>query len=133
MVRRHSRADRRQRKEPVPNERRKNWHAPLKIHVERNERSMRVVIENEVVAENCFDLKRIIEQKVRPYQLDRLVVDLESVPYIDSVGLGLLVDLKGSLALMGIQFFVANPHDQVKWLIETMSLTKVLPIFKDTP
>ena len=65
---------------------------------------------------------------IHPQSVNKVVVDLKGVPFIDSTALGVLVDLKKELDTLGIDFVVANPSKQVRWLIDLMLLDKVLRI-----
>ncbi|MCD6384823.1 STAS domain-containing protein [Candidatus Sumerlaeota bacterium] len=127
-MRRQSRSDRRRVSKQVPTERRRSSRTSVKITTEKKGGNLTIFLENEFVAETCFEAKESIERLIHPQSVNKVVVDLKGVPFIDSTALGVLVDLKKELDTLGIDFVVANPSKQVRWLIDLMLLDKVLRI-----
>lgn len=126
--RRRSRAERRRKKEERADERRKMHLPPVKIENEQRGRLIRFYLKNPMVAENCYEVKDYIWRSINPPLVDRVIVDLSGVPFMDSTALGLIVDIKKQLGQVGVEFLIANPTKQVRLLIETLLLDKILKI-----
>ena len=61
-----------------------------------------------------------------------LVVDLSGVPFIDSTGIGVLLEYCRDAAAFGGKFCVAAPTDHVRHVFEIVRLHDALPIFDST-
>jgi len=73
-------------------------------------------------------LKEVI-QKHKENKTPRVLIDMKSVSFIDSVGLGILAlavkmfkEIKGNLILV-------NPQDMVKGVLQNANLATLLPMF----
>lgn len=126
--RRQSRAERRQRNRQVPVERRNITPPELVISSLESNRTLMVHLENRFIADNSFELKEYLNNVLNPHSIDRVVLNIEKVPYMDSTALGLLVDIKRNLNDLGVEFCLKNPSNQVSWLLEILMLDRVLPV-----
>ena len=127
-IRRFSRAERRKNSDIVELERRKNDTNPLEITALNSSRDLIINLRNPVVAENSFMIREFVERVLDPHMVERVIVDLKDVPFIDSSGLGVLVDVKKKVNRDGVDFFLTNPREHVLWLIDTLLLDRILPI-----
>ena len=78
-------------------------------------------------AKNAF--KEIIDQ-YKEAHAKRVILDMKSVSFIDSAGIGVLAlavkvfqEFKGSL-------IVVNPQDAVKNILQNVDFTKLMPMFQ---
>src|SRR5580700_7281532 len=63
--------------------------------------------------------------------IDKAVIDLSRVPYIDSTGLAFVVDLHKSLANRGGQLFLAKANPRVREVLEMTRIGEIVPLFED--
>ena len=63
--------------------------------------------------------------------IDKTILDLGAVPYIDSTGLAFVVELHKSLAVRGGQLFLANANERVREILEITRISEVVPLFQD--
>lgn len=77
---------------------------------------------------NMFELQRVLQQKNVPY----LIFDLATVPYMDSAGLGLLVNSYVSAQKNGRKIAVAGATPRILTLFEITRVDKILPLFPTT-
>jgi anti-sigma B factor antagonist len=61
----------------------------------------------------------------------RIVVNLEKVEYIDSTGLGVLMDLLRRVRALGGSLSVVIRAGRTKRLLESLGVMKVLPVFDE--
>ena len=59
-----------------------------------------------------------------------LILDLDQVRYINSMGMTYLVQLSDRLEALGGELHLANPQPKVKLLLEMMGLTAVFKVHK---
>ena len=71
-------------------------------------------------------LRAIIDEKP-----ERLVVDLSSVPYVDSSGLAVLIGAMQSLEHEGGVFLLAGAQETVMTILESARLDKYFRLFPD--
>lgn len=74
---------------------------------------------------NMFKLQRELQQVTPPY----LIFDLAKVPYMDSAGLGLLVNSFVSAQKNGRKIAVAGAAPRIMTLFEMTKVDNVLPLF----
>jgi len=60
-----------------------------------------------------------------------IIVNLENVPYIDSTGIGVLMDALRPTRLFGGSILVVTRTERMKRLFAFLGLSTVLPIFDD--
>jgi anti-anti-sigma factor len=77
---------------------------------------------------NMFQLQRELQQMHVPY----LILDLTEVPYMDSAGLGLLVNTFVSAQKNGRKMAVAGATPRIMTLFEMTKLDNILPQYPTT-
>jgi anti-sigma B factor antagonist len=84
-----------------------------------------------VVLEGRLDLLAAPQLKNQIQRLvsegwNKLVVDLGSVPFIDSSGLGALIGGLKAARVAGGDFRIARPAEQIRYILQVSSLDRVL-------
>jgi len=72
-----------------------------------------------------FDFQAAVRAETSP----TVIVDLSQVPYIDSAGLGSVVNAHVSCVSSGRQFAIVGMSDRVRTLFKITRVEQVLPIF----
>jgi anti-anti-sigma factor len=127
--RRHrSRADRRRRDDGVPEgrDRRASVVPPVVVNFHNVLDGPIVELINPLVIGNCFDVRDRLEVYCKRFSAQRIVVDLAGVPYADTAGLGMLVEMKAQFMKRGKQLLVQNPTPRVREIIEYFDLDRSL-------
>ena len=76
---------------------------------------------------NSFKLKELI-LKMLEKKIERFVVDLEGVEYIDSSGIGALIYICSTIKKMKNRLAITNAHGAVKKTIEVTRLIDYFPM-----
>lgn len=76
---------------------------------------------------NSYKLKELVTKMVNK-KIQNFVVNLQSVEYIDSSGIGALIYIYSTVKKLGINFLIANVHGSVKKVIELTKLMSYFPI-----
>ena len=63
--------------------------------------------------------------------INKAVLDLRGVPYIDSTGLAFVVELHKSLVSRGGQLSVARANQRVREVLEMTRIGEIIPMFDD--
>ena len=59
-----------------------------------------------------------------------LILDLEGITFIDSVGLGILTLVAQTFQKVKGRVIVVNPQDQVQTVLKEMNLERLIPMYK---
>jgi anti-anti-sigma factor len=73
-----------------------------------------------------------IQNELRAMNPPLLILDLSEVPYMDSAGLGLLMNVHVSAENGGRKFLLANVNERVGALLSMTKVDSVLAIFPST-
>ncbi|RAK08129.1 SpoIIAA-like anti-anti-sigma regulatory factor [Halanaerobium saccharolyticum] len=100
----------------------------LKLLVENNKAVLK--FEGEVIFDNSNQLKEEAKQMLSKNEgVNKLVIDLANVSYLDSSGVGLILSLfkfmrnkKGTLA-------VAAANEKIKRVFEVTKLQEIIPVY----
>lgn len=82
-------------------------------------------VSGEINISTSPELRKLFERQ----SAKRVVVDLQSVSYVDSSGLATLVEMLKRMKLQGGFFGLTGLSDRVKSLFEITKLDKLFPIF----
>jgi len=82
---------------------------------------------NRVDAANSQDLSREAIEHLPEDQ--HIILDLEQVKFMDSTGLGWLLELARTIQGRGKKLFLCKPTNAVKTLFKLVRLTRVIDIF----
>ncbi|MFW6308849.1 MAG: STAS domain-containing protein [bacterium] len=92
-----------------------------------------IVPEREIVFENVDLLKQEVKDKIRKEgNIDRLIVDLKLVTYLDSAGIGFLLSLFKYISERQGKLVLSNINGKVKRIIELTKLDDVIEVYEDT-
>jgi len=87
-------------------------------------------ISGEIIGDARFDLNNIIQEQI---ELGRtgLIINLEEVPMMDSVGLGMLVAAYTSLTRKGKKMVLLNVGRSVRYLLVVTKLDQIFEKYDD--
>ncbi len=97
-----------------------------KLTLERKEAVLLARLSGEVTLDITHDLKRSINEELGA-GVEKLIMDLSSVDFMDSSGIGLLVSVNTRMRSGGKSFFLYSPSPQVE---KTLSLVQLLSFFE---
>lgn len=63
--------------------------------------------------------------------INKAVLDLRAVPYMDSTGLAFVVELHKSLVSRGGQLSLARPNHRIREVLQMTRIAEIIPIFDD--
>jgi anti-anti-sigma factor len=70
--------------------------------------------------QDCFDA-----------QAEVILINLQQVDFVDSSGLGILIQMHTKLRLAGRRLCLCSANDQVKTILDISDLDRILDIFPD--
>lgn len=131
VPRRRSRADRRRPEYETPPpmvERRKQVRRDVLVSQRLKENILLVTLENELVTENIHPVREELQRVIDEPQITRIVINMKKVPFVDSMSVGVLLELHQLFAKAGKKMILLNVTPQVRLLIETLMLDTVFNI-----
>jgi len=127
-VRPGSRADRRRKDQGPPQggDRRGLETPPVDMKWENEPEGIVFRLANPLVVSNCFALRdRLVGYSDR-FSARRFTIDLSGVPYVDTAGAGVLMELKGRRLRDRKELIVCNPTPRVREILELLQLDRRL-------
>lgn len=76
---------------------------------------------------NSYKLKELV-MKMLEKKVERFIINLENVDYIDSSGIGALIYITSTIKKLGDKLVITNIHGSVKKVIELTKLMGYFPI-----
>ncbi len=76
---------------------------------------------------NSYKLKELV-MKMLEKKVERFIINLENVDYIDSSGIGALIYICSTIKKQGYKLVITNIHGSVKKVIELTKLMGYFPI-----
>jgi len=131
VPRRRSRADRRRPEYETPSpivERRQRVRRDVQIKQRVKENILIVTLENEIVAENFHPVQEALQRVVNMPQVARIIINMKKVPFVDSMAIGVLLELHQLFEKAGKRMILMNMLPQVRLFIETLMLDTVFNI-----
>jgi len=77
---------------------------------------------------NSYKLKELF-MKMLEKKIEKFIINLEEVEYIDSSGIGALIYITSTTKKMNLTLAIINIHGSVKKVIELTKLSNFFPIF----
>jgi len=87
-------------------------------------------LEGEFEGMAVYDVKEALLGAVEAAAAEEILVDFEKISYIDSSGVGVLLEMAGRAAAGKKRFGLVNVKDPVKKVLQVTKVDKVLPIYK---
>ena len=102
----------------------------LKIDVQRDGRSCRIHLAGEIDMSSAPLLRKTLLEVIE-VPFDKLLIDLSQVGYIDSSGVGTIVELRRRIDRSGGDLLLAGLQDRVRSVFEITKLDKFFTIVDD--
>jgi len=123
-----SRADRRRRDEgpPAGQERRRDVPKPVIVKWSIEPDGILIALTHSLVAGNCFAVRDRLAGYCDRFSAQRFTVDISGVPYADTAGMGVLMELKGRCLRDRKTLIICNPTARVREVLELLHLDRKL-------
>jgi anti-sigma B factor antagonist len=77
----------------------------------------------------CEAVLQSAEAQLQQNAVDKAIVDLSEVPYLDSTGLAFVVELHKLLKSRGGQLALASPNERVNEVLTLTRLGEIVPVY----
>ena len=105
----------------------------MSITVESYGHSAILNLSGELTEDTLAAVNQVVERQLQEKDVIDLVLNMESVPFVDSKGLEYLLDLQDRLAAKNGQVKLLRCDEDVLKILEITHLQSVFETFKDIP
>ncbi|MFP4363664.1 MAG: anti-sigma factor antagonist [Spirochaetia bacterium] len=99
----------------------------MELKIRKNAETYIIDVNGEMDLYNSYKLKELV-MKMLEKKVEKFVINLENVDYIDSSGIGALIYICSTIKKMNLKLIIANIHGSVKKVIELTKLMGYFPI-----
>lgn len=130
VERRKSRGDRRKENKNLetPEERRKPSPLEIKIQLDTKPPNLIVNLIGSITADNVYSIREAILPFQKSPSIQRVLINLKKVAYVDTSGISQLADIKKILAKNKKYLVLINPNEVFKNILDILNLKGVFDI-----
>jgi anti-sigma B factor antagonist len=99
----------------------------MELKIRKNGDNYIIDVNGEMDLYNSYKLKELV-MKMLEKKVERFIINLENVDYIDSSGIGALIYICSTIKKLGFKLVITNIHGSVKKVIELTKLMGYFPI-----
>jgi anti-sigma B factor antagonist len=99
----------------------------MELKIRKNGETYIIDVNGEMDLYNSYKLKELV-MKMLEKKVERFIINLQGVDYIDSSGIGALIYICSTVKKMNLRLLIANIHGSVKKVIELTKLMGYFPI-----
>ncbi|WP_303867031.1 STAS domain-containing protein [Acetobacterium wieringae] len=91
------------------------------------EKTSMVSIKGEIDIYSIEKFREIIEERIKT-QAPEIILDCSELSYMDSTGMGVLIELRNKTKEMGQKIIMMNPRPNIKKLLSLTGVDKIIEI-----
>ena len=99
----------------------------MELKIRKSGETYIIDVNGEMDLYNSYKLKELV-MKMLEKKVERYIVNLQGVDYIDSSGIGALIYICSTIKKLNLKLTIANIHGSVKKVIELTKLMGYFPI-----
>ena len=100
----------------------------MELKIRKNDEIYIIDVLGEMDLYNSYKLKELIMKMIEK-KIEKFIINMEEVEYIDSSGIGALIYITSTIKKMNLNLSITNVHGSVKKVIELTKLSSFFPIF----
>lgn len=99
----------------------------MELKIRKNGEIYIIDVSGEMDLYNSYKQKELV-MKMLDKKVERFIINLQAVDYIDSSGIGALIYICSTIKKQNLKLFITNIHGSVKKVIELTKLMGYFPI-----
>ena len=99
----------------------------MELKIRKNETIYIIDVLGEMDLYNSYKLKELLMKMIEK-KIEKFIINMEEVEYIDSSGIGALIYITSTVKKMNLNLSITNVHGSVKKVIELTKLSNFFPI-----
>jgi anti-sigma B factor antagonist len=101
--------------------------AVMELKVRKSQEIYIIDVQGELDLYNAYKLKELLT-KMFEKKIERFIINLDEVEYIDSSGIGVLIYISSTVKKSNLKLAITNVHGPVQKVMELTKLTDYFPI-----
>ncbi len=102
----------------------------MKTQIEYSNKTLYVRLQGDIDHHSAKYIREDIDKELYKYQPETVIIDLSSVEFMDSSGLGLILGRYTKVNMLGGVIKVANPSEKIEEILLMAGVDKLIPIEK---
>lgn len=102
----------------------------MKTQIDFSNNTLYVRLKGDIDHHSAKYIREEIDRELYKYQPKTMIMDLSSVDFMDSSGLGLILGRYSKINMLGGILKVANPGERVEEMLKLAGTDKLIPIEK---
>ncbi|MDR2181043.1 MAG: anti-sigma factor antagonist [Treponema sp.] len=98
----------------------------MELKIRKNNEIYIIDIVGEMDLYNSYKLKELLMKMIEK-KIERFIVNMDDVEYIDSSGIGALIYITSTVKKLSLHLVITNIHGSVKKVIELTKLSNFFP------
>ena len=99
----------------------------MELKIRKHSETYIIDVVGEMDLYNSYKLKELVSKMIEK-KVNKLIINLEKVDYIDSSGIGALISICSTMKKLNNVLYISNVHGSVKKVIELTKLTGYFPL-----
>ena len=100
----------------------------MNTEYEKKDKLLRVTITEEIDHHTTENLRRKIDNEIQRYMPQTVIFDFNSVSFMDSAGIGMLIGRYKLTRMLGGKLELVNVNSGIKKIFEMCGILKIIPI-----
>lgn len=102
----------------------------MNTQIEYSNKTLFVRLSGDIDHHSAKYIREDIDKELYKYQPETMIIDLSSVEFMDSSGLGLILGRYTKINILGGILKVANPSEKIEEILLLAGVDKLIPIEK---
>ena len=102
----------------------------MNTQIEYSNKTLFVRLSGDIDHHSAKYIREDIDKELYKYQPETMIIDLSSVEFMDSSGLGLILGRYTKINMLGGILKVANPSEKIEEILLLAGVDKLIPIEK---
>ena len=102
----------------------------MNTQIEYSNKTLFVRLSGDIDHHSAKYIREDIDKELYKYQPETMIIDLSSVEFMDSSGLGLIIGRYTKINMLGGILKVANPSEKIEEILLLAGVDKLIPIEK---
>ena len=103
----------------------------MEINYENTDKLLHIKLKEEIDHHTVEKIRRRVDYEIQRYLPKKVIFDFDSVSFMDSAGIGMIIGRYKLLSMLGGELEIKNIKPQVKRILKMSGILKILKIYDD--
>ena len=92
---------------------------------------LKIKIKEEIDEYTVQNIRRRVDYEIERYMPKKIIFDFDSITFMDSAGIGLIIGRYKLAKMLGMEFQIQNLTQSVKKIFEMSGVLKLIPVIQN--